>query len=97
MAARFHVRCEPEDKFESDMSYEERTAGNWYGVVYDCEKEIFRTKGTKKPVYTQEDTLTKEAAEWLEKDYPEWRDATKYWDHETKKPKVGQRKIQKRE
>jgi hypothetical protein len=34
-SCRFIVKREPEDRYETDQSYEDRQKGNWYHRVYD--------------------------------------------------------------
>jgi len=96
LTPRFSTLCDPENS-NSETSYDERKKGNWFGLVKDGEEVIFKTKPIKNPTYEQQTALRKEADDWLDAHYPEWRDATKYWDQETKRPKVGQRKIQVKE
>ena len=77
---RFNITNEPEDRYKSDMSYENRREGNWYGVVTDCDEIIFKTNPIKNPSYEQEDKLEQKAKEWLEEKYPNHLDLLAYWD-----------------
>jgi hypothetical protein len=76
---RFTVREVPFDEYKINASYEERKSKNWYGVVYDSEKEIFRTKGKIKEKY-DDNSLIKECVEYLKKNYPLYEDINAYWD-----------------
>lgn len=83
LEARFHATVVPEDEYKTDMDYEERDKGNWYGVVRDQEETIFKTKGEiygEQERWKMQARLEAEAVAWLEERYPDWRDATKYWN-----------------
>lgn len=82
---RFSVRCVPFDNYESDVSYEEREVKPWYGVIYDGDKEIYRTKGEVSSdgsvksydiERNQIDIVTKR----LKEEYPDWENILAYWD-----------------
>lgn len=42
---RYTIKIVDEDDYRTNMSYEKRQNLKHFGVVYDCDKEIFRTKG----------------------------------------------------
>ncbi|APH20871.1 hypothetical protein [Clostridium botulinum] len=69
----------PFDDYKTDASYEERKTKEWYGVVYDCGREIFRTEGIENKDYWDE-SLRKQCVEYLKKNYPLWEDITAYWN-----------------
>ena len=77
---RFSCCREPEDRYKTNMRYEERQAGNWYGIVKDGDKIIFQTEPIKGPTHEQDDQLHKEAEGWLTKKYPDWRNPLSYWN-----------------
>jgi hypothetical protein len=77
---RFSFNCSPEDRYASDISYEERKAGDWYGCVEDCGEIIHKTDSIKGATYEEQDQLVKEVKEWLSKKYPEWESVLAYWD-----------------
>jgi len=82
---RYTVGVVPFDEYESDASYEERSVKPWYGVVYDCSNEIFRTTGEVSPdgsvkVWDIQDNQKKLALEFVNKKYPHWEDINSYWD-----------------
>lgn len=80
---RFRATVVPEDEYKTNMDYEARDKGNWYGIVYDGEETAFKTAGAQYgegEQWKMQERLEKEAVAWLEERYPDWRDATKYWD-----------------
>ena len=77
---RFLCRCKPEDEYKTDISYEDRKNGNWYGIVKDCGKTIYRTEPIKAANYDQQDELFFKAKEWLEENYPDYENELAYWD-----------------
>ena len=77
---RFSCGREPEDRYKTNIWYEERRAGNWRGVVKDGDKIIFQTEPIKGPTFEQDDQLYKEAEGWLIKKYPDWRNPLSYWN-----------------
>lgn len=77
---RFHATYMPEDDYKTDIPYEERQAGCWYGVVRDCGNVIYRTEPLKNPMFEQQYELADAAQAWLEEKYPDWKDPLAYWD-----------------
>lgn len=82
---RYTVGVVPFDEYESDASYEERSIKPWFGVVYDCGIEIFRTTGEVSPdgsvkVWDIQDNQKKLALEFVNEKYPQWEDINSYWD-----------------
>ena len=77
---RFKYDLYPEDKYETNISCEDRQNGNWYGVVLDCDKIIFKTEPTKSPSFKQEEKLISEAELWLKENYPDYENELAYWD-----------------
>lgn len=72
--------CErPFDDYQTHATYEERQPKEWYGVVYDCGKEIFRTQGIIKKDYFDE-SLNQQCIEYLNKNYPNYKDINAYWE-----------------
>lgn len=69
----------PFDEYKTDATYEERQAKEWYGIVYDCGKEIFKTKGIINKGYF-DDSLKKQCIEYLNENYPLWGDINAYWN-----------------
>jgi hypothetical protein len=80
LSRRFLFGCDPEDEYKTYISYEDRKNGNWYGVVNDCEKTIYRTKPIKAINYDQHEELCAKAKEWLEENYPDYENELAYWD-----------------
>lgn len=69
----------PFDDYKTDASYEERKSKEWYGVVYDCGKEIFRTEPIVNKDYFDE-SLKCQCKDYLNNNYPLWEDINAYWD-----------------
>lgn len=42
---RYSISVVPFDEYKTNATYKERSINPWYGVVYDCGNEIFRTVG----------------------------------------------------
>lgn len=68
----------PFDDYKTNASYEERKSKEWYGVVYDCGKEIFRTKPIVNKDYFDE-SLRRQCVEYLNLNYKLWEDINAYW------------------
>lgn len=82
---RYTINVVPFDDYKTDISYDERCRKPWYGVVYDCDKEIFRTTGEESPdgsvmVWDIQQNQKKLALNFINENYPEWRDINLYWD-----------------
>lgn len=77
---RFHTGHLPEDQYESDMSYEDRKAGKWFGFAKDCGEIIFKTDMLHNPTYEETDVLGLRAEAWLKEQYPDFMDHLAYWD-----------------
>jgi hypothetical protein len=69
----------PFDDYKTKATYEERKVKEWYGVVYDCGKEIFRTKGIVNKDYF-DNSLKYQCLDYLKKNYPLWEDINAYWN-----------------
>lgn len=69
----------PFDEYKTNATYEDRKAKEWYGIVYDCGKEIFRTDGFLNKQYG-DDVLIDACKHYLNKHYPLWEDINAYWD-----------------
>lgn len=78
--SRYRSNYTPEDDYKSDMDRNERDAGNWYGVVYDCDEIIFKTEPLKGGGREIADKLRKESKSWLSKKYPDHENELAYWD-----------------
>lgn len=76
---RYSYREMPFDDYKTDANYEERDSKEWYGVVYDCGKEIYRTKPSLKEGYP-DDITNKRCLKYLNENYPLWDDINAYWD-----------------
>lgn len=84
LCRRYNVQVSPEDRYEKNLSYEERTAGKWAGIVTECDKEVFCTDWIVLPQGMDERRATEQelrdkAEAWVVAGYPEWHDETKYW------------------
>jgi hypothetical protein len=77
---RYSYSHQPEDNYLSDMSYEDRKDGNWYGVVTDCDDVIYKTEPVKNCGWEEPDKLRDEAKIWLVKKYPDYENVLAYWD-----------------
>jgi len=77
---RFSMYYTPEDEYKTDMDYEERKGNNWFGFVKDQDQFIFKTDFIRNPSVTEQSKMIEEARNWLENQYPEWEDTTKYWE-----------------
>jgi len=80
---RFTAEYIPEDNWKGGLTYQERDKGKWAGIVKDQDEIIWQTEWeTKKNKYDHflTDRLRTAAANWLNEHYPDWNDATKYWD-----------------
>ena len=82
---RFSRDVVPEDRYETNISYEKRQKIPWLGVVQDCEKDVFTTKPVKLTGDFSKDELTKgkllgQCDAYLQKRFPNWRDQFAYWD-----------------
>lgn len=76
---RFTYSEMPFDDYQTNASYEERNTKEWYGVIYDAGKEIYRTFGHIKNDYF--DNIPKELSlDYLNENYPDWNDINSYWD-----------------
>ena len=62
------------------VSYEIVLQGNWYGVVRDGKKVIFKTNPIKGPSFNERDGLRKQGEDWLDQNFPLWKDKNAYWD-----------------
>jgi hypothetical protein len=80
MDSRYLAYRSPEDEYKSDLSYEERKNGKWFGFVKDCGSMIWKTEAIKAPTFEQEDDLTEEARVWLTERYPDYENPFAYWD-----------------
>lgn len=69
----------PFDDYKTDASYDERKSKEWYGVVYDCNKEIFRTKPIVNKDYF-DTSLSNQCTAYLNENYPLWEDINAYWN-----------------
>lgn len=69
----------PFDYYKTDATYEERKSKEWYGIVYDCGKEIFRTKSIVNKDYFDK-SLNRQCIEYLKENYPNWQDINAYWN-----------------
>lgn len=69
----------PFDEYKTNVTYEERKSKEWYGIVYDCGKEIFRTDGLTNKKYGDK-VLIDTCKLYLKKNYPLWEDINVYWD-----------------
>ena len=83
---RYHYNYFPEDMYKSDIAYDERERGKWFGAVLDAESTvIFETKhiilpqGGSSERYEVLDKLSQEAKEWLLKKFPGYTDSSLYW------------------
>jgi len=82
---RFRVTSEPEDAYESDISYEERQKMKTYGRVYDGDKIIFETEGQHLADVTNDwdiqQAMRDEAKAWLiAQGYEHYEGPGMYWD-----------------
>ena len=81
---RFSARRQPEDFYKSRMSCQERNAGKWAGIVYDCDEIIWQTKWENPPKndkdFAFDERIHNEAKNWLNENYPKWQEPTEYWD-----------------
>jgi hypothetical protein len=75
---RFTYSEVPFDEYKTNATYEERKSKEWYGVVYDSGKEIFRTKGIVNKDYS-DNSLKEQCIEFLTKNYELWEDINAYW------------------
>jgi len=69
----------PFDDYKTDATYEERKANKFYGVVYDCENEIFRTEGIINKDYF-DDSLRTQCIDYLKQNFSLWEDINAYWE-----------------
>lgn len=76
---RFSFRVTPLDDYKSDITFSERQLGEWYGAIYDCGKEIFRTELMRRKDYC-DDCIDKECIKYLNDNYPLWENINAYWD-----------------
>lgn len=89
---RFTYKIEPEDKYGTDISYDERSGSPHYGIVYDAEVEIWRTQAMAIAYnkdrfhwfYDQGEKRKRYFAKlcqaFLEEHYPGYNDFFAYWD-----------------
>ncbi|WP_291567072.1 MULTISPECIES: hypothetical protein [unclassified Clostridium] len=77
---RYSYRIMPFDDYITNASYEERMAKEQYGVVYDCEKEIYRTTGIVSKDYWDK-RLETQSEDYLNLNYPNWKDINAYWNN----------------
>ena len=68
----------PFDDYKTNATYEERQEKEWYGIVYDCGKELFRTEGIKNKDYFDE-SLKQECIKFLDENFHLWKDINSYW------------------
>lgn len=80
LSLRYRAGYEPADRYKTDMPYEERTAGNWHGVVLDGDNIVWKTEAVQGPDYKEQDRLNKEAKKWLKKNFPKHEDLLAYWE-----------------
>ncbi len=81
---RYTVGVVPFDGYNSNLTYDERKMNPWYGVVYDCGKEIFRTTGEVSPdgsveVWDIQENQKRLVLDYINKNYPNWEDINCYW------------------
>lgn len=76
---RYKASYEPEDRYQTEITYQEREAGFWFGVVTDGEEIIYKTEGIKKAGYEGINRLCNTAKSWLDKHYPNHEDPLAYW------------------
>lgn len=79
---RYKASYEPEDRYQTEITYQEREAGLWFGVVTDCGEIIYKTESIKKAGYESTDRLRNTAKSWLDKHYPNHEDSLAYWEDE---------------
>lgn len=77
---RFRCACMLGDFYKTDIGYEERDAGNWFGVVYDGENIVWKSDPISGASYEQQDELGESAKAWLDDNFPEWENVLAYWD-----------------
>jgi hypothetical protein len=83
---RFAARCEPEDGYKTNISYDERRKMKVFGRVYDGDKVVYETAGEApqdgwNEKRQQEHRMTEECSKWLsDQGYKDYRDPLKYWD-----------------
>lgn len=49
-------------------------------TVTDCGKEIHRIGVVPRDAYKEKDEMAAKASAWLDANYPQWKDATAYWE-----------------
>ena len=76
---RYTLSEMPFDDYNTDASYEERKSKEWFGVVYDCGKEIYRTEPVINKEYGDE-TLKNQCIDYLNTNYPYWENTHSYWN-----------------
>jgi len=81
---RYSFRIEPFDNYESDATFEERKSKPWYLYVVDNGKTIKNIAEaiacTDKDYYHIDDRLREIGRNYMDKNYPDWKDINSYWD-----------------
>lgn len=81
---RYNYEISPFDKYETDAGYQERKFKPWSLVITDGGNHIKKldeiTPTTDKEYFALDDNLRKQALDYLDKEYPDWRDIKAYWD-----------------
>jgi hypothetical protein len=81
-SAHLSLECRFSARYDYDRM---ANKGEIVGVVKDGEKVIYTTEvrscsGKDRSDYELTDAATKDATDWLSKNFPEWGDPTAYWD-----------------
>lgn len=76
---RFTYSEMPFDDYQTNVSYEERNTKEWYGVIYDAGKEIYRTVGHISKDY-YDNIIESLCIDYLNEYHPNWKDINYYWD-----------------
>lgn len=81
---RFDFRIEPFDKYESDISFEERMLGPWAVCIIDSGEPILTldsiTPKDKEDYFIVQDKLLAIGERYMDEHYPNWKDINAYWD-----------------
>lgn len=81
---RYSFEISPFDDYKSKSTYEERKFKPWSLFITDCENRIKKLEevivNTDKEYFEMDEILGAKAIEYLDKNYPNWKDINCYWD-----------------
>lgn len=81
---RYSFTISPFDDYKSDVGYQERKFKPWRLFITDCGEKVRELKEmvaiTDEEYFKIDDVLKEVGVQYLDENYPEWRDINAYWD-----------------